>query len=105
MSVDYEAFLGIGKRFDSELEVKDFLLQKTDLTIAQIECMIDGGTHIGMCVACCLDYYSGEDWFVGFEIGGEQPDTLINNVVDAHERWKAIFKDVEPRVVHAVKVW
>lgn len=105
MGVDYNAFLGIGKRLDSELEVKDFLLQKTYLTSEQIECMIDGGTHLGMSIVC-LDCYSGEDWFVGFEMrdtAGVPPDTLINNVVDAHGRWDAIFK-IPPWVVHAVKI-
>jgi archaellum biogenesis ATPase FlaH len=105
MSVDYNALLGIGRRFSEEAEVKDFLLQKTDLSIEQIEHMLEGNLgYLGMSVVC-LDCYSGEDWFVGFEIGGEQPDTLINSVVDAHERWKAVFSGVDPRVVHAVKIY
>lgn len=104
MSVDYDALLGIGKRFSAVEEAGEFILSHTNLTVDQVECLEDGGDHQGMTLTC-LDCYSGEDWFVGFEIGGDSPDTLINHVVDAHERWKAIFKSVEPRVVHAVKIW
>lgn len=104
MSVDYDAVLGIGKRFYTKEETGEFILSHTNLTVDQVKCLEDGGSPLGMTFTC-LDCYSGEDWFVGFEIGGESPDTLINHVVDAHERWKAIFKDVEPRVVHAVKIW
>jgi hypothetical protein len=104
MSIYHEAFLGIGKRFDKEWRVVDFLAENTYLTEDQITDMCDGGTHLGMSVVC-LDCYQGNDWFVGFEVGGDSPDTLISHVVDAHERWKAIFKSVEPRVVHAVKIW
>jgi hypothetical protein len=104
MGVDFDAFLGIGKRFTSESAAKDFLVNHTQLSDDRIDYMLDGGEHKGMS-ATCLDCYSGQDWFVGFEVGGDAPDTLINNVVDAHERWDEMVQDCPARVVHAVKVW
>lgn len=104
MSVDYDPFIGIGKRFNSKDDVREFLKKHALLNDGQLEHLIEGNTLDGLS-AICLDCYSGEDWFVGFEFYGDQPDTLINNVVEAHERWKAMFKDIEPRVIHAVKIW
>jgi hypothetical protein len=104
MGVDYNAFLGIGKRFDNKEDVKEFLKKHAFLNDDHIAHVFDGGALDGV-IAECLDCYSGEDWFVGFEVGGEHPDTLINNVVEVHERWDAMFKDVAPRVIHAVKIW
>lgn len=104
MGVDYDAFLGIGKRFGSKTKAEEFLQTITYLTDEQIECMLDGGTHLGMTVEC-LDCYNDDGYFVGFEIGAESPDELANSVFDAHARWKAIFNNVPARVVHTVKVW
>ena len=104
MSVDYDAFLGIGKRFSDKDEAVNYIITNTYLEEPQIEAMIDGGTHLGMCVVC-LDSYSGQDWFVGFEIGCDTYASLSYHVVDAHERWKAMFPKSDPRVVHAVKIW
>jgi hypothetical protein len=103
MSTVYEAFLGIGRRFSDEMEVKDFLLQKTDLSTERIEKLLEGDCHLGMCVVC-LDC-NGDDWFVGFEIGCDTYVALSYHVVDAHERWKDMFPTSAPRVVHAVKIW
>jgi hypothetical protein len=89
---------------DSEWRVEDFLSEHTWLTSEQITDMSEGGQHLGMHIVC-LNCNNGQDWFVGFEVGGEQPDALVSNVMDAYGRWCAIFKDVEPRVVYAVKVW
>lgn len=104
MSVDYDSVLGIGRRFDAQWRVEDFLAEHTDLNEDEIGNMFDGGSINGMSIVC-LNCYSGQDWFVGYEIGGANPEALINNVVDAHECWKVMFKGIEPRVIHAVKVW
>ena len=104
MSADYNAFLGIGKRFLDKKGVIDFLDKNTNLLKEEIEAMLDGETNRCMSVEC-LDCYSGQDWFVGFEVGGDAPDTLIINVVDTHERWDEIVQDCPARVVHAVKIW
>jgi hypothetical protein len=104
MSTEHDALLGIGRRFSNDKDAAHFIAGNTNLTEEQIARMFEGGTHLGMSVEC-LDCYGGADWFVGFEVGGDVPDVLIGNVVDAHERWDAIFKDVAPRVIHAVRVY
>lgn len=105
MGVDYDAFLGIGKRFARKWQVENFLIENTGFSETEIDNMIDHGLDEQGVSVTCLNQYSGEDWFVGFEIGGEFPNKLISNVVDAHERWEEMFRGVEARVVHAVKVW
>jgi hypothetical protein len=103
MSTEYEPFVGIGRRFDSEWRIEDFLSEHTYLTSEQITDMLEGGTHLGMHIMC-LNCSNGQDWFVGFEVGGEKASDLIGSVADAHARWAAIFT-VEPRVVYAVKIY
>jgi hypothetical protein len=107
MGVDYDAFLGIGKRFLDKEEVVDFLDKNTNLLKEEIEAMLDGETNSCMSIVC-LDCYSGQDWFVGYEVSideGTMCSGLMGDVVNAHARWIENFGDVPARVVHAVKIW
>jgi hypothetical protein len=108
MSVDYDVFLGIGKRFLDKEEALDFLNKNTNLLKEEIEAMLDGETHSCMSIVCLDCYYSGQDWFVGYEVSivsETMCSALIGDVVNAHARWLEKFGDIPARVVHAVKIW
>lgn len=101
MSTYYEAFLGIGKRFASEEEVKNFL-KKHAFDDEQIEGVVDGVRYEGVSVER-LDWV---DWFVGFEVGdANEAEEFSGNVMYAHKAWQDKFPDEECRVVHDVKAW
>jgi hypothetical protein len=106
MGVDYDAFLGIGRRMCSKEKVKQFLLENLAVDESWIEPLFDGETQQGLEVQC-LDCYSGEDWFVGFTVeSSDVPGVFSDNVIDAAEAWTEMFgMETCCRVVHTVKIW
>jgi hypothetical protein len=103
MGVDYNAFLGIGKRFRSKEEAVEFVASELGLSDEQAEKFDEyeeiGGVDV---MIKCLDCYGGDDYFVGFEIGGSDADDLKDNVCAADEAWKAHFPHIQARVIHTV---
>jgi hypothetical protein len=105
MSIDYDAFLGIGKRFSSKDEAIEFVASELSLTDEQVE-EFEEYEEIGDVAVMikCLDCYAGDDFFVGFEVGGSDADDLKDSVIDADKAWKEHFPHIQGRVVHAVVV-
>jgi hypothetical protein len=103
MAVDYDAFLGIGRRFNSKREALEFVASEFPLSDEQVEefDQYEEITDVDVIIKC-LDHYGGDDYFVGFEIGGADADSLRDSVIDADEAWKAAFPHVQSRVIHAV---
>lgn len=103
MGVDYNAFLGIGKRFNSKQKAVEFLQEFAKLDDGQIEDMLDGGYALPTFLQLkCLDCYNGDDWFVGFPANSDAPDVLSDDVASSAEIWDALFPQTECRVVLTV---
>lgn len=103
MSVDYDAFLGIGRRFGNKNLVERFLQAQQSFTDKQVEELLDTNwcEYTG-CEIKCLDSYNGDDWFVGFSVSDDSPSTLENSVRNAVIGWEQTFPDNPARVVWAV---
>ena len=102
MGVNHNAFLGIGRRFDDEDSAIHFVANALCVDEGWIDQLFEGQSQQGL-EAVCLDFYSGEDWFVGFRVGKTQePEELSGDVMYAKNAWEEMFPGEEARVVWAV---
>lgn len=108
MSVDYSGFFGVGEIFYKKNELIEYLNNK-NLFDSVDEDKFDDDPESCMWDKCkmsclCLDAYSGNNWFVGYEIYSTDVDTLVNILTESKKRWKTIMQD-DAKVILDVKVF
>ena len=107
MGVSYTPILGIGKEFDDEEDVIDFL-QKHDLLSEDAD-LEDGVSEVmyhhssGVNVEL-LNYYSGCGYFVGFPFYVRNINGIQDTLEKAVNKWHEVFPDEDCSVVHTVRV-
>jgi hypothetical protein len=103
MGADFNAFLGIGKRFRSKEEAVEFIASEAYLSDEQADLLMDNEYVEDLDVEIrCLDHYSCDDYFVGFEVGGDNVESLNDSVCAADQAWKETFPHIQARVIHTV---
>lgn len=109
MGVDYRAVLGIGIRLGDVNDVIDFLLLNNLLSEEEREYVEENSiteySHESGIEVIGLDVYRGDDFFVGYELNIRDPDVFADRVNAAISDWKRYFPDVEPLMIHTVKVY
>lgn len=112
MGVDYIAVLAIGKEFESEDEIQDFLddnnFEFSDHAKIYIEenslyeffeDRCDGGIVVEL-----LDYYNGNHYYLGFPLSVHNVERFSEDVFEAIHKWDALFPNNPAEIIHTVKV-
>jgi len=110
MGVDYTPILGIGLEFDGRLEVIEFLAKHRIIFDKDSEEIEEDGIiefmsgHSSKLDVDCLNYYSGDYYWVGFRVYPHKLEGLADSIVQAESNWKALFPNVEAGVVYTVQI-
>ncbi len=110
MGVDYTPILGIGLEFDSRCEVVEFLEEQGIISEKDHEEISEDGIiefmsgHSSKLNVDCLNYYSGDYYWVGFGVYPHKLEGLADSIVQAENSWKALFPNVEAGVVYTVQI-
>jgi hypothetical protein len=113
MSTSYTAILAVGKEFDYVGEVVDFLKEHDLLTEEDVECLEDEGDSFiqellydkpNMPSCESLNCYSGDGYYLGFNISCRSPEQFEKDYERGMRCWKALFEDVPAEVIHTVRV-
>ncbi len=110
MGVDYRAVVGVGKEFNDKWEAQSFLEQHEILTKDDLEEIEEDGLEEwsykdNKIEVVCLDAYSGDYYFVGYELSCSDPESFRKSFEDATEQWDKLFPNLAPDVVKTVKVY
>lgn len=110
MGVDYRAVIGIGKEFESTSEVVDFLEQHSLLTDEDQEVIEDEGVEewgysSGKVEVVCLNCYSGNYYFVGYELSCRDPESFRKSFEEGMENWDKLFPNEAPDMIKTVRVY
>lgn len=109
MGTDYRAVLGIGIRLDTSSDVIDFLQENNLMSKEEREYVDENGIteycHESGIGVVGLDSYRGDDFFVGYELNPRDPELFADKVKAAISDWKHYFPNVEPLMIHTVKVY
>lgn len=107
MSVDYTAILAIGKEFDERSEAELFIVNNKLATEEEIE-EADGLSewlyNHDKLDGDCLNHYSGNGFYVGFDISCRDPESFAKSFAEGMDKWNALFPNSPAEVVHTVCV-
>lgn len=109
MGIDYHAIVAIGKTFDDKSEAQDYLESANILTEADLDEIEDDGFEewlynndkIG---GQCLNCYSGDYYYIGFDISVRDPESFRKSFEDGMEQWDKLFPSDPPDVIKTVRV-
>ena len=113
MGVDYSAVLYVGKEFEDQSEAKDFYerfftLSEEDRQFIEDEGFSEfvyglGNGFSGETLNCYNDY----GFIFGIDIGSSvrKPEQFAESVSNAIAKWKELIPDVEPEIIHSVRIW
>lgn len=109
MGVDYNAVIAIGKTFDGKYEAQDYLESAGVLSEKDLEEIDEDGFEewlynndkIG---GQCLNCYSGDYYYIGFEISVRDPKSFRKSFEDGMEQWDKLFPSDSPDVIKTVRV-
>lgn len=110
MGVDYTPILGIGLEFDGRLEVTEFLAKHRIIFDKDSEEIEEDGiiefmsNHSSRLDVDCLNYYTGDYYWVGFRVYPRNLETLPDEIHSAGYKWEQLFPSVKPDVVYTVQV-
>lgn len=107
MGVDYRAVIGIGKEFECKSEIVDFLEAHNVLADEDREGIEEHGIEEGQdkVEVVCLDCYSGNYYFVGYELSCSDPESFRKSFDYGMECWKSYFPSLAPDMIKTVKVY
>ncbi len=110
MGVDYRAIVAIGKTFYDSEDVRGFLEEHLDLSEKDVNMIDEDG--IDEFLSCddrvgggCLNAYSGDYYYVGYDISCRSPDDFKNSFEQGMKMWKENFPNEEPDVIKTVMVY
>jgi hypothetical protein len=110
MGVDYTPILGIGLEFDSRSEIREFLEDQGVISEKDHEEISEDGIiefmsgHSSKLDVDCLNYYTGDYYWVGFKVYPRNLETLPDEIQSAGYKWEQLFPSVKPDVVYTVQV-
>jgi hypothetical protein len=109
MGVDYNAVIGIGKEFYDKYEAIDFLESHNVLTDEDRNEIEEDGFSEWLynntkVEGRLLNYYSGDYYFVGYELSCGDPESFRKSFEEGMENWDSYFPDVAPEVIKTVQV-
>lgn len=109
MGVDYNAVVGIGKEFYDKSEVVDFLEQYNVLDDEDRDQIDADGLSEWLynnekVDGRLLNYYSGDYYFVGYELSCSSPEAFKESFDDGMKRWAKLFVGIAPDVIKTVQV-
>lgn len=109
MGIDYRAVLGVGTTLDTKYEVLEFLEENGLLPEDEREYLEENGVtefaHDSRIEVIGLNAYSGERFFIGYELSPREPDLFLIAVGRSVGHWKLHIKTTEPEIIHTVKVY
>ncbi len=107
MGVDYSAVLYVGKEFEDQSEAKDFYerfftLSEEDESFSEFVYGLNNGLS-GEILNC----YDGYGFIFGIDIGPSirKPEKFAEDVSNAIAKWKELIPNVEPEIIHSVRIW
>ena len=110
MGVDYTPVLAIGMTFDGSCGAQEFLENNGLLTEDDLD-EIENGDGLSEWLynndkvgGGLLNYYSGDYYYIGYDIYVRDPEAFQKSFDDAMTQWNSYFPSVEPEVIHTVKV-
>lgn len=110
MGIRYCAIIAIGKEFEDEIEALGFLHDNGYLLSEQDEINIEND-GLSECLSGinldgdCLDYYSGNGYYLGFDINCSNPDKFKSTYEKGIEEWSKLFPTVEYRIIKTVQTY
>ena len=105
MGVNYRAVVAIGREFYDTGEAKDFIRNNMKLNEDDEELLSDSlGEFLETGVGGCLNLYTGEHWYVGFDISCRSPEAFEKSFNDGVKTWKEMFPDEEFEIINTVCV-
>lgn len=109
MGISYSAVIGIGKEFSDSYEAESFLEQHNILTDDDREVIEEDGLSEWLysnkkVEGRLLNYYSGDYYFVGYELSCSDPESFRKSFEEGMENWDKYFPDVAPDVIKTVQV-
>jgi hypothetical protein len=110
MGVDYRAVVGIGKEFEDKYEVLSFLEQHNVLDDEDRDAIDEDGIEewgygqnkVGV---VCLNCYSGNYYFVGYELSCADPESFRKSFDDGMNNWDKFFPNDAPDMIKTVRVY
>lgn len=113
MGVDYSAVLYVGKEFENQSEAKDFYERFFTLSEGEQQ-FIEDESFSEFCYGLdsglsgeTLNRYNGYGFIFGIDIGSSirKPEQFAESVSNAIAKWKELILDVEPEIIHTVRIW
>lgn len=110
MGIDYRAVLAVGKEFDDDSEVEDFVRANLTLTEEEEEILDEDGItealyNRGDLKCECLNAYHGSGFYLGFKLNPRNVERFAEDVSDAINKWNALFPNDEAEIIHTVMVY
>lgn len=111
MSIDYRAVIAIGVEFYDKSEARSFIESSGyEFSDEDEEYIDDEGfwnwlSEHDSLGGGCLNLYSGDYGYVGYDISCRSPEDFKNSYDHAMVLWKENFKNEEPQVLKTVMVY
>lgn len=110
MGVDYRAVVGIGKEFDSEYEILEFLeandvLDDEDREFIEADGLSEWGYGQNKVEVVCLDCYGGNYYFLGYEMSCNDPESFQKSFDEGMSNWNKYFPNDAPDMIKTVRIY
>ena len=110
MGVDYRAVVGIGKEFENTYEILEFLeannvLDDEDREAIEEDGVEEWGYGQNKVEVVCLDCYSGNYYFMGYELSCTDPESFRKSFEDGMSNWDKYFPNDEATMIKTVRVY
>ena len=108
MSIDYDVVLAVGKQFDDPREAFEFLQANAYFKTKQYEdvcseCSLEDALP-NYLNGQCLNCYSGDGFYLGFDVYGDTVEELEDKIHAAAARWARMFPKVTPDIIKTVRI-
>jgi len=109
MGVDYNAVIAIGKTFYDKDEAQEYLmsaniLSETDIEEIEVDGFEEWLYNNGKINGECLNCYTGDYYYIGFDISVCNPETFRKSFEEGMKQWNQLFPSVAPDVIKTVRI-